>query len=121
MKHSNFNWTGKFDEHARSVMAGIRHIDAMVRAKTLFADKVRCPQFCQQMRNYRWDERHGTIHDAELVFADKPADNQRDDAIAAGRYAITYATKPPLLRPMTGGERLGKNPMNARTNAPAAA
>lgn len=94
VRHSNA-MTGEFDEHRRSVNAGVRTLNALIHQGRLFADKKRCPHLCADIRNARWDK------DSEGKWEEKLANTPEGrHALDAGRYAITHAEKPPTLRPL---------------------
>lgn len=100
-KHTNLDWTGKFEEHDRSVMAGVRQLALMVQAGKLFALKGAAPNFCEEMRHLVWDETNSRTKGEE--WAEQLAPHQKDHAFDAGRYAITATCKPPTLRALGSG------------------
>ncbi len=91
--HRNMG-SGKFDEHARSILSGIRTQASLIHRGMLHVVKPKCPNFLRELRNYRWAQTPGG-HWLEM-----PAPNQSDHALSAVRYAISYAIKPPVMRPL---------------------
>jgi hypothetical protein len=100
-KHTNLDWTGKFEEHDRSVMAGVRQLALMAQAGRLFALKKNAPHFCEEMRNLVWDESNSLVKGEE--WEESLAPNQKDHGFDAARYAITATMRPPTLRALGTG------------------
>jgi hypothetical protein len=81
--HRNFS-AGKYDEHQRSVKAGIRMIASLIHQKR-FHVLANCKNFIEEMKSYRWRTAPGNND----VLIEEPADGQADHGMDAGRYAIT--------------------------------
>ena len=89
--HRNYG-SGKFDEHARSVLAGIRLTAALIHQGKLRIVKGKCPNLLRELRTYRWATTPGGQQ------LEHPAPHQSDHAITALRYVLSYAGKPAGLR-----------------------
>ena len=89
-KHSNYG-AGTFDEHARSVLSGIRTMSAL-----LHQDRVRvlsaCTNLASEFENYVWQTTPSGIQ------LEQPAPHQKDHAVTVARYIATTVERGPLLR-----------------------
>lgn len=93
--HRNFG-SGKFDEHPRSVLSGIRLMASQIHQGRLLYDATRCADFGEEMTNYVWDTRSSRHTDkgTDAVMLENPAPHQADHAIATERYVLTHGLRP---------------------------
>lgn len=95
--HRNYG-SGKFDEHARSVMSGIRRVSGLIHQGKLRISK-NCKNTLDELRNYRWDDLPKShITDPNFTFQERPRPHQSDHAITSMRYVISYALKGSSMR-----------------------
>lgn len=91
-KHRNFAGPPKgWDEHARSVMAGIRTFGALIHQGRFHVHES-CVNLIEELENYVWDRTSAGI---EL---DHPKPHQKDHAVTTARYIVTSALDGPVLR-----------------------
>jgi len=81
--HRNFS-ASKYDEHQRSVKAGIRLIAALMHQGRFFITP-NCKNLIAELKSYRWKQAKGS---SETVI-EEPADGQADHGADGCRYAIT--------------------------------
>jgi hypothetical protein len=89
--HRNFG-SGKYDEHARSILSGIRTVASLIHRGMVHIVKPRCPNLVREIGSYRWEQT------PRGDWLEKPAAHQSDHAVTALRYAISYSIKPPVMR-----------------------
>lgn len=89
-KHRNFA-AGGWDEHARSVMAGIRTFGALV-FQGRFHVHESCTNLIEELENYVWDRTSAGLQ------LDRPKPHQKDHAVTTARYIVTSALEGPMLR-----------------------
>jgi hypothetical protein len=89
-KHRNFA-AGGWDEHARSVMAGIRTFGALI-----FQDRFHvhesCTNLISELENYVWDRTSAGLQ------LDRPKPHQKDHAVTTARYIVSAGLEGPMLR-----------------------
>lgn len=88
--HRNFS-ASEYDEHQRSVKAGIRLLASLMHQKRFFIDP-RCKNLIDEIKSYRWKQRKGGIGDDESLI-EEPESNQPDHALDALRYGTTSLLK----------------------------
>lgn len=103
--HRNYG-SGKFDEHARNVMSGIRQMASAIHQGRLYCIKDRTRDFRREMSTYHWDnspsaakEQYGSVDTLGLI--ERPAPHQPDHAVTTQRYCMTYDGKPSALRALS--------------------
>lgn len=90
--HTNFG-SGKFDEHSRSVLSGVRLISSLIHRKKLHIHES-CVHLLAQMESYHWAS---VVRGQNTAFADYPAANQEDHACDSSRYGITWLNQDSAL------------------------
>lgn len=88
--------TARFDDHERSIKAGIRAIAALMH-QGRFHILSSCVNLIAEFKSYRWDTykagpRHG-------VLIERPAPGQKDHAVTACRYAVTVGLEGAIFEP----------------------
>jgi phage terminase large subunit len=84
--HRNFS-ASKFDEHQRSVKAGIRMLASLMHQKRFHVLDT-CTHLIEEIKSYRWKQMKGAVGEAESLI-EEPEDNQPDHGCDALRYATT--------------------------------
>lgn len=84
--HRNFT-AGKYDEHQRSVKAGIRMLASLMHQKRFFIDP-RCKNLIAELKSYRWKQAKGASGASDAVV-EEPADGQADHGCDGLRYMTT--------------------------------
>ena len=91
-KHRNLTGGGSgWDEHNRSIMAGIRTMGALIYQDRLHVHES-CVNLISELENYVWDR---TSAGLEL---ERPKPHQKDHAVTTCRYIVTSAVNGPMLR-----------------------
>lgn len=90
--HKNYG-SGKFDEHERSIRAGIRLMKILFKNRRVFVLKA-CKNLDSELRSYKWD----TSSDGRMVEREAPG--QKQHAATAARYIVSACIKPPVMRPL---------------------
>lgn len=89
-KHRNYG-SGEFDEHARSVLSGIRTMSAMLHQGRVHVLS-NCANLATEFENYVWDTT------AAGIQLEQPKPHQKDHAVTVARYIATTVERGPLLR-----------------------
>jgi phage terminase large subunit len=89
-KHRNYG-SGEFDEHARSVLSGIRTMSALIHQGRVHVLK-KCHNLATEFENYVWDTTAGGDQ------LERPKPHQKDHAVTVGRYIASSVERGPLLR-----------------------
>ncbi len=89
-KHRNFA-AGGWDEHARSIMAGIRTMGALIHQGRFHVHES-CANLIDELENYVWDRTSAGLQ------LDHPKPHQKDHAVTTARYIVTSALEGPMLR-----------------------
>lgn len=84
--HRNFT-ASKFDEHQRSVRAGIRMIASLMH-QGRFHVTPNCKNLIEEIKSYRWKQAKGASGASEEMI-EEPADGQPDHGLDGMRYATT--------------------------------
>lgn len=87
--HKNYT-NAKYDEHERSVRAGIRVL-AMLMHQGRFHVTPACTNLIAELKSYRWDSHKGGSQGGVLI--ERPAPGQKEHAATACRYGVTYGLK----------------------------
>ncbi len=90
-KHRNYG-AGTFDEHARSVLSGIRTLSSLLHQDRIRILGPRCPNLTSEFENYVWQ-----LTPAGLQL-EQPAPHQKDHAVTVARYVASTVERGPLLR-----------------------
>ncbi len=88
---------GKFDEHERSVRAGIRAM-SMLMHQGRFHVMRHCVNLIAELKSYRWDSYKAGSQTGVLI--ERPAPGQKEHAATATRYGVTYALKGANFEPL---------------------
>ena len=89
-KHRNFA-SGGWDEHARSIMAGIRTMASLIHQGRFHVHKS-CVNLIDELENYVWDRTSAGLQ------LDRPKAHQKDHAVTTARYIVTSALEGPMLQ-----------------------
>ena len=94
--HKNY-MTAKFDEHERSVRAGIRMLASLIYQGRFHITR-KCPNLLSEIESYRWADAPGggggvTDANPRAGLQEKPAPGQKEHAATAARYGVTYLMK----------------------------
>jgi hypothetical protein len=89
--HKNFS-VAKYDEHERSVRAGIRAMAALIHQKRFYVDPS-CKNLISELLSYRWDQ----YKTGAMSLIERPAPGQKEHAATACRYGVSYALKGSVL------------------------
>ncbi len=92
--HKNYG-SGKFDEHDRSVRAGIRLMASLMHQGRFHVLRKGCPNLISELKSYRWDQNRGG------VLIEKPAPGQKEHAATAARYVASWAVRGPYLQSLS--------------------
>lgn len=90
--HKNY-MMAKFDEHERSVRAGIRVLSALMFQGRFHVTR-KCPNLISEIKSYRWAQNRG----GGLV--ETPEGGQKEHAATATRYGVTYSLKGASFEPL---------------------
>ena len=94
--HKNYT-TAKYDEHERSVRAGIRVMAALMHQGRFHVTR-NCVNLIQELKSYRWDQHKTGARGGTLI--ERPAPGQKEHAATACRYLATYALKGAVFTPL---------------------
>ncbi len=89
-KHANFA-AGGWDEHARSIMAGIRTMASLIHQGRFHVHRS-CVNLIDELENYVWDRTSAGLQ------LDRPKAHQKDHAVTTCRYIVTSALEGPMLQ-----------------------
>ncbi len=95
--HKNYT-TSKWDEHERSVRAGIRAMAAMMHQDRFHVLGPNCPNLVAELKSYRWDQHKSGPMGGQLI--ERPAPGQKEHAATACRYGLTYGLKGAVFQPL---------------------
>lgn len=95
-KHKNYG-AGQFDEHARSVLSGIRTLSSALHQGRVHVLE-HCKNLIEEFENYVWD----TTPDGVIIPRPKP--HQKDHAVTTARYIISSVEKGPMMKELTLGQ-----------------
>jgi hypothetical protein len=94
--HKNFT-TAKYDEHERSVRAGIRALALLMHQKRFHVTPA-CKNLISELKSYRWDSHKSGTLGGTLI--ERPAPGQKEHAATACRYGVTYGLKGAVFEPL---------------------
>ncbi len=89
-KHRNYG-AGQFDEHARSVLSGIRTMSSALHQGRVHV-LVSCKNLIEEFENYVWDMNPA----GQQLQGPKP--HQKDHAVTTARYIISSVEKGPMMK-----------------------
>jgi hypothetical protein len=92
----------KWDDHERSIRAGIRAIASLMHQKRFFVLKS-CPNLISELKSYRWDSFKAGARHGSLI--ERPAPGQKDHAATAFRYGATTGLEGAVFEPFGAAHR----------------
>ena len=98
--HKNYQ-TAKFDEHERSVRAGIRTLASLMHQRRFHVLR-RCKNLVSELKSYRWDAYKSGAMGGTLI--ERPAPGQKEHAATACRYLVTYGLKGASFVPLQSSQ-----------------
>lgn len=90
-RHKNYASGTTWDEHARSIMAGIRTFASLIHQDRFHVHES-CVNLIEELENYVWDR---TSSGESL---ERPKPRQKDHAVTTARYIVTTALEGPVLK-----------------------
>ncbi len=103
--HKNYQ-KAMFDEHERSVRAGIRVMSALMYQGRFHVTR-KCPNLIAELKSYRWSTTKSgvavTAATPRAGMTDTPAPGQKEHAATAVRYGATYMLKGANFGPLAMG------------------
>jgi hypothetical protein len=100
--HKNY-MTAKFDEHERSVRAGIRVMSTLMYQGRFHVTR-KCPNLIAELKSYRWAQVKGvssmSAETPRAGMSEVPAPGQKEHAATAARYGVTHMLKGVNFEPL---------------------
>lgn len=96
--HKNYQ-ASNYDEHERSVRAGIRMFSALMYQQRFHIlrkpapTKPGCSHLISELKSYRWAQQGATL-------VERPAPGQKEHAATAARYGVTYGLRGSHMQPL---------------------